>query len=183
MSKYTEVKSLRLDPWSASSLLQKAIRRGDVISATYAAQCFYTLRGKAIWRRLATIGFEDVGIANPDLVFEVTKLATIPGLRLTLGSDASLISDLCERLCASPKDRSADYLYSWAIGDEGQIEQLTLQGLNGAALVQVAASLDEPLVRRAAAALRCCTKAGQGLEVARSDLLAEFFGWEQRSSL
>ena len=53
---------LRIDPYVASSLLQKAIRRGDASLAERAALTLHRLRGQGIWRRFLVIAFEDVGI-------------------------------------------------------------------------------------------------------------------------
>jgi len=106
---------LRLDPWMASSLLQKAIRRGEAELAQYAASALHRYRGAAIWNRLVTIAVEDVGIADMDLVLEVTRFATDTGLRSVLASDSELIEDLAAKLAGAPKDRSADYLHSAAI--------------------------------------------------------------------
>jgi len=117
MSKNTSNSPLKLDPWSASSLLQKAIRRGDTDLAQRAASLFYRYRGTAIFRRLLHIAIEDVGIANIALVSEIATLVTDKPLRDILGSDIELIHDTCGKLASSPKDRSADYLDSivrWA---------------------------------------------------------------------
>ncbi len=59
---------LPLDPWTASSLLQKAIRRGDTDLAQWAASTLHRQRGASIWRRLVLIAFEDVGIGDLALV-------------------------------------------------------------------------------------------------------------------
>lgn len=107
--------SLSLDPWMASSLLQKAIRRGETEFAQYAASVLHRYRGAAIWNRLMTIAVEDIGIADLDLVLEVTRFATDNALRSVVASDNELITDLTARLAETPKDRSADYLHSAAV--------------------------------------------------------------------
>ena len=56
---------LEIDAWVASSMMHKAIRRGEVEVAQSAALCFHRLRGNAIWRRLMVIAFEEV---SDDLV-------------------------------------------------------------------------------------------------------------------
>lgn len=112
MSENSPSPQLKLDPWAASSLLQKAIRRGDCDLAKQAALLFYRYRGAAIWRRLFHIAVEDVGIANIALVSNAASIATDKPLRNILGSDTELIQDICDQLASSPKDRSADYLIS-----------------------------------------------------------------------
>jgi hypothetical protein len=111
MRNLLEPVGLKLDPWAASSLLQKAIRRGEVALSQYAARTLHHQRGNAIWRRLINIAVEDVGIADPDLLLEVVACATDRKLRQILGSDNELLDDLTRKLACAPKDRSADYLY------------------------------------------------------------------------
>ena len=102
--------TLKLDPWATSSLLHKAIRRGEAELAQAAATSFYRYRGQAIWRRLLNIAFEDVGIADPDLVAEIAWLATNKRARSAIGDDSTIIQDFVAKLAACPKDRSTDYL-------------------------------------------------------------------------
>jgi hypothetical protein len=106
---------LKLDPWTASSLLQKAIRRGEIELAQYAAKVLHRYRGTGIWSRLITIAVEDVGIADLNLVLEVTRFGTDKALRSVLASDSELIADLAVKLAGAPKDRCADYLHSAAV--------------------------------------------------------------------
>ena len=65
---------LNLDPWAASSLLQKAIRRGETALAQQAAAKLHGQRGNGIWRRLMTIAVEDIGIADVQLISDVVRL-------------------------------------------------------------------------------------------------------------
>jgi hypothetical protein len=124
---------LALDPWVASSLLQKSIRRGDAAIANQAAAAFARYRGEGLWRRLATIAVEDVGIADIVLVLEVVRLATDRELRFMLGSEADVVSEVCAKLAAAPKDRSTDYLYSAAttslVPDAGAASQMISEGM------------------------------------------------------
>lgn len=98
---------LQLDPWSASSLLQKAIRRGESDLAQYAAETLFRFRGKGIWKRLVAIAFEDVGIASPELIYDLVQAANID----RADQPADNLSRFVEQLSQAPKDRSADYLY------------------------------------------------------------------------
>ena len=148
---------LRLDPWSASSLLQKAIRRGEIQIAQAAAQSLHRQRGAAIWRRLSAIAVEDVGIADVGLVQEVTRIATDKALRAVLGPDAQLIDDLSLRMATATKDRSADYLYCAATKLEtAWTERRELARLPFDKLVNVASDDHVPITRRAVAALLAC---------------------------
>src|SRR3972149_7435199 len=69
------------DPWIANSLMQKAIRRGDVELAQRAALSFHALRGSAIWRRLMIIAFEDVGIGSCEAVVATGAACAGPAFR------------------------------------------------------------------------------------------------------
>lgn len=99
-----------LDPWVASSLLQKAIRRGATDHALRAAHEFHRHRGSGIWRRLALIAFEDIGIGDLELVQRITMLAADHAYRESFGHERELIEAVVTRMAATPKDRSADYL-------------------------------------------------------------------------
>lgn len=155
--------ALRLDPWAASSLLQKAIRRGERSLAEKAATAFYRHRGPAVWRRLVTIALEDVGPANPELVAEVSFLAGDKQMRAIAGAELELIHHVCEKLVLSAKDRSADYLFCAATKlARGKQETASLAQRPTTEQVAVASDPEESLLRRAAAALLCCTPGGQG---------------------
>ena len=142
MPEYPPNSWLKLDPWVASSLLQKSIRRGDAGLANQAAGAFARHRGEGIWRRLATIAVEDVGIADIGLVAEVVRLATDRELRFMLGPEIDVVREVCARLAAGAKDRSADYLYSAA----------TASRITGSGATT-------RLISGAVAALRRCTSA------------------------
>lgn len=71
---------LPVDPFVASSLLQKAIRRGDADLAERAAITLWRLRGAGIWRRLMVIGNEDIGIASVEALIKTTAACTDPVL-------------------------------------------------------------------------------------------------------
>lgn len=150
---------LKLDPWAASSLLQKAIRRGEVELAQYAAASLHRQRGNAVWRRLMNIAIEDVGIADLDLVWELVQLVTDKALRADLTADDGFLSALCLRLARAPKDRSVDYLYcgatrlETALNDRQQFDAAHIEDRSA-----VAADNYQPLTRRAVAALSLCSR-------------------------
>ena len=150
--------TLKLDPWAVSSLLHKAIRRGEVELAQWAAVSLYQYRGQAIWRRLTNIAFEDIGIADPDLVLEITRIATDKQLRAVLGADLDLIADLTRKMAEAPKDRSTDYLICATLKlDHGRAQQAELAPKPIPELIEIAADTEQPLIRRAAASLVACT--------------------------
>lgn len=145
---------IKLDPWAASSLLQKAIRRGEVPLAQQAAKILYRFRGNGIFRRLANIAVEDVGIGDLALVCDVVQLSLDPAQRASLGSTEEVIHSLCDRLASAAKDRSVDYLYCSAMKLETALaDREQLQHLSSADQVSLASDPAEPLVRRAVGAL------------------------------
>ena len=106
----TDLLPLPIDPWLASSLLQKAIRRGEADVAASAALTLFRLRRAAIWRRFMVIAFEDVGAASIDALLVAVRAAIDPGWRANVGSDERVIAYVARLLAEAPKDRSADHL-------------------------------------------------------------------------
>lgn len=148
------------DPYTASSLLQKAIRRGETELAIEAARLLVRFRGRNAWRRLLIISFEDVGLGSIDAASHLIEFA---GHHLT-GSSTQL-SDGLERaveiLSTSPKSRSADHLFcsaTWAIQSRS-ITQRTMANTTGEVLA-IAGDPGQPLVDRAAALLDCHGRTG-----------------------
>jgi hypothetical protein len=101
--------ALAVDPWVASSLMQKAIRRGEVEYAQRAALTFNRQRGAAVWRRLTVVAFEDVGVASADALVVTTIAATSPFWRGRVG-EREAIAGIVRLLAEAPKDRSSDHL-------------------------------------------------------------------------
>lgn len=56
------------DKWIASSAMQKAIRRGDLVAAQSAGKVLWSADPTAFWRRLHIISVEDIGVADVDTV-------------------------------------------------------------------------------------------------------------------
>ena len=109
------IEELPCDRWIASSALQKAIRRGDCITAQRAATNLFNHDKRAIWRRLLVIAFEDIGVGCPDALIEAASLASDPELRSVTGGDRAAVLHICSRLAGAPKDRSTDYLIAAAV--------------------------------------------------------------------
>jgi MgsA AAA+ ATPase C terminal len=101
---------LAIDPWVASSLLQKAIRRGDGDLAERAAFTLSRYRGRGIWRRLILIAFEDVGVGSVDALIQTTTACTRADWRSGVGGDELALRIVVRLLAAAPKDRSPDHL-------------------------------------------------------------------------
>lgn len=175
MSNLERTHQLKLDPWAASSLLQKAIRRGEAELAKHAARTFYRQRGNAIWRRLVTIAFEDVGIGDLKLLSDLTYLATDKNLRAMVGADIDVILDLCQRLADAPKDRGTDYLFCAATKlDAGLRERALLTSLVHSDRMAIAADPAQPLIRRAVATLLSHSANGEGTQLVRGENIPQF---------
>jgi hypothetical protein len=122
-----------VDPWLASSLLQKAIRRGEAELAEQAAVTLFRFRGSAIWKRFLVVTIEDAGIACPDVLINVAAICHDRVLRRNLGGDKDAARYLARKLAAAPKDRSADLLASTVCyhptlkAIRHQVQHLTLQ--------------------------------------------------------
>ena len=101
---------LAIDPWVASSLLQKAIRRGDADMAERAAITLHRVRGKGIWRRFLGIAFEDVGVASVETLIETATVCSDPVWREGMGGDERALRHVVRVLANAPKDRSPDHL-------------------------------------------------------------------------
>jgi hypothetical protein len=78
---------LAIDPWVASSLLQKAIRRGEIDLAERAAFTLSRHRGQGIWRRLIAIAFEDVSVGSVDALIQTTTACMSADWRFGVGGE------------------------------------------------------------------------------------------------
>ena len=141
-----------LDPWTASSLLQKAIRRSEVDYAVHAARTLHRQRGTGIWRRCLLIACEDVGIGDLDLVRHATLMTLGRDMRCPFGEDADVLTDLVRRLAEAPKDRSPDYLICTAIQHPGyEQEREAVAQLSTDQQIAVAIDPGQPVITRAIA--------------------------------
>ncbi len=109
-----DVDALVADRWVVVSLLQKAIRRGEVETAQRAALTLLGQKGSAIWRRFMVIAFEDVGAASPDTIAMTVAASTDPSWRKTSGGDQHVAVQLARILAEAPKSRSAEHLITSA---------------------------------------------------------------------
>jgi len=100
------------DVWLLASLLQKAIRRGDVAMARRAAHHLLKVDPQRLWRRLMTVALEDIGIASTEIAAELVAIAALPVARRLVGSNEVAIDIAVQRTCAAVKDRSGDHFGS-----------------------------------------------------------------------
>lgn len=110
-----------LSPWIAMSLMQKAIRRDDQGFALAAAASLLTTAPDRLWRRLTITAFEDIGIADIDLIGLTVVAAASKTLRKQIGGEWAVASYLVTRLAISVKCRAADDL-AYLAEDSPQLE-------------------------------------------------------------
>lgn len=101
---------LNASPWLAMALLQKAIRRGHRRFALQAAATLLQQSPDKLWRRVGSIVFEDIGVADLETISLVTASLAGKTFRTKIGGDWKIASYLVERMCLAPKCRAADDL-------------------------------------------------------------------------
>jgi hypothetical protein len=101
---------LPISPYLAMALLQKAIRRGRVDLALRAAATLLVDAPDRLWRRCGGIAFEDIGLANPEVLGFVTVALGGKRVRGDLGGEWAVASFIVEMMTASSKCRAADDL-------------------------------------------------------------------------
>lgn len=94
--------------YDMSSLLQKAIRRGDVVRAAYAASELHPRFRKYLWKRLLTCSAEDCwGIVTKEIIALQQADEYVNG---TKGDNWLFIAKAVTLLCMAKKNRDADYV-------------------------------------------------------------------------
>jgi len=171
-----------LDPWTASSLLQKAIRRSEVDYAIHAARTLHRQRGTGIWRRCLLIACEDVGIGDLDLVRHATLMTLGRDMRQPFGDDSDVLADLVRRLAEAPKDRSPDYLICTAIQHPGfEQEREMVAQLSTDQQIAVAVDPDQPVITRAIATWHASGVNGGGPKIVGNGALPQLLdAFDQR---
>ncbi len=101
---------LRISPWLAMALLQKAIRRGRADLALQAAATLMINEPDRLWRRFGGIAFEDIGLADPNVLGLVTTALGGKRVREQLGGEWSVASHITEAMARANKCRSSDDL-------------------------------------------------------------------------
>jgi hypothetical protein len=121
--------------WIAASVMQKAIRRGEVDWALSAAATLLIENPEKLWRRLACIAVEDVGLADICAVGGMVGLMSGKRVRFALGGEWPVASWLVQRLAQARKSRATDDLLMTAQllpsleGERGRLAELSNQHL------------------------------------------------------
>ena len=105
---------LPISPWLAMSLLQKAIRRGHEEFALQAAATLLHDAPDRLGRRLAIIGFEDVGLGELETVGLSVAAMAGKNFRASIGGEWAVGSYLVQRLAQANKCRATDDLLTVA---------------------------------------------------------------------
>lgn len=101
----TQIPSRDVDKWVLSSNLQKSIRRGLGNTAIGTATKLLALDPRYFWRRLLVIAYEDVGVANIGLCYDLLKFFRREAVHAQLGVDR-VAAYFVEALSRSCKSRS-----------------------------------------------------------------------------
>lgn len=153
------------DQWIALSLLQKAIRRGQEGQALRAASYLFQMDYRVLWRRLVVIGWEDIGVGNPDLCFMATAAAGSKRWREANGGDWHFAAYLTVAMVRSIKDRSTDDLMMVALYDlRYEVQREAYCDLKFGGLLSIVNDTSETLIRRIIAAWYCVGTQSYGFE-------------------
>ena len=106
-----EPRPLAISSWLAMSVLQKAIRRGREDLALRAAATLLQEAPERLWRRLGVIGFEDIGVAEIDIVGMTVSILGAKRVRASLGGEWRSAAAIVTLMARAPKCRAADDLY------------------------------------------------------------------------
>jgi hypothetical protein len=137
-----------------SSLLQKAVRRGELDVARKAGHALLSRDPMRVWRRLCVTALEDIGIGDPDVAADMIGIASYSEIRRELGGNPEALDELLRRACGAVKDRSADHFHSIAERDpETRVSKERLRQASDNALLAVVASEKGLIDRTVAAAL------------------------------
>jgi hypothetical protein len=101
---------LNISPWLAMSLLQKAIRRGEIELAQPAAATLMLIAPERLWRRCGAAAFEEIGVTDLQTVSLVTAALAGKRYRATIGGEWKVASFIVDRMTKAHKCRAADDL-------------------------------------------------------------------------
>ncbi|KIN79623.1 hypothetical protein [Sulfitobacter mediterraneus] len=96
--------------WVASSLLQKAIRRGHLPAARQAGRFLLEGKREHLFRRLNGIAAEDIGLGDIQTMAITAACLTSAKVRRELGGDVIVTDYLIRRMVNARKSRAADDL-------------------------------------------------------------------------
>lgn len=114
---------LFISPWVAMSAMQKGIRRGDIDLATRAAATLLKADPAKLWRRLAGIVVEDIGLADLAAVKLVMAATAGKTFRRDFGGEHRVASLVVSRMCEAKKCRAVDDLLI-AVSHHHEVEAL-----------------------------------------------------------
>jgi replication-associated recombination protein RarA len=101
---------LKMSPWLAMSLMQKAIRRGEGELAQRAAATLLLIAPDRLWRRCGAAAFEEIGVADLETVSLVTAALAGKRYRATIGGEWKAASFIVDQMAKAPKCRASDDL-------------------------------------------------------------------------
>jgi replication-associated recombination protein RarA len=101
---------LQISPWLAMALSQKAVRRGRADLALQAAATLLLDAPDRLWRRCGCAAFEEIGVADPEIVGLVTVALSGKRIRAELGGEWAVASFIVEAMAKAVKCRSSDDL-------------------------------------------------------------------------
>ncbi|WP_340287421.1 hypothetical protein [Sulfitobacter pontiacus] len=96
--------------WVASSLLQKAIRRGHLPAARSAGRFLLEMKREHLFRRLNAIAAEDIGLGDIQTLAITAACLASAKVRRDLGGDVVVADYLIRRMVDARKSRAADDL-------------------------------------------------------------------------
>lgn len=136
-----------------SSLMQKAIRRGDSEIACRAGAQLLKIDPSQVWRRLRIAALEDIGMGSPETMALVVGIASLRDIRRTLGGNDCALHQALIAACRAPKDRTADHMASIARSPMcSAVRQKFATGTDSKLFTPVILDKYAPVVERVAAA-------------------------------
>jgi hypothetical protein len=130
---------MQCDRWIARSGLQKSCRRGEVDVAQRALARLFVDDPQSVWRHLTVIALEDVGIANIDVLAQITAARLNRTWRNKMGGDWAVASLLVQQIAESNHCQAACDLLLVAIN------RPDLERARDAALEEPCASLADKI--------------------------------------
>lgn len=113
--------ALHTDVHTAASLLQKAIRRSDEALALSAAQKLFRDDPRRFWRRFNVCLFEDVGLADRNLILSALSIAPSRDRPKAIWQEVALV---VFNVCMAPKTQIANHVLHLAMHDVSEIDGL-----------------------------------------------------------
>jgi hypothetical protein len=152
--KQTEIENLEPlpgDKWLISSCWQKAVRRGDLVTAVMAASALWKQDRQSLWRRLHITALEDIGAGDAYTVTKVLTATASTTWRRQLG-DERVALHLTRLMCGSVKNRMGDELFIQVERDPGYDDlRKRLAKADDNLLADYAAHENSPLIERSLA--------------------------------